>query len=45
MVIQLSVLLLFLARTQSPQHCWEFANQSGDIPDACGTSSLIRNGK
>ena len=40
-------LFLSLGVSQStPQHCWDFANQSGDISDACGGGiTLERNGK
>ncbi len=37
------VLLLWSARCQpTPSHCYEFANQPGDIPDSCGSGNPLQ---
>ena len=45
MIIHTSLITLYLfsVLAQSPQHCWDFANQSGDIPDGCGSIPLELN--
>ena len=43
--IILSLALRLISAQPLPTHCWDFANQSGNIPDSCGNGSdLIKQG-